>query len=189
MNNRLRSQLLVCAATPLFCLANPAVAGSSTEAVTINYGVVTSVGTVQKDSKHAGGAIAGGLLGALIGPRRHRGLRVVAGAAAGAAVQGAATSGVLQQYTVALVGGGTSIVSTEQNDIRPGDCVSVEQGQHTNIRRVGTINCDDSGSGRAPDHHVANASSCDKAKSQMAAADTDDELAAAMTRVRSICEL
>ena len=88
MDNRLMRGLVACAlligsglSTHLFA--------SSTHAVTINYGIVASIGTVQKDSKHAGGALAGGMIGALIEPRRHRGLRMVAGAAAGAATQGA----------------------------------------------------------------------------------------------------
>ena len=51
---------------------------ADTEAVTINYGTVESVSTVEKDSKHAGG-----VLGALIGPSRHRGLRVVGGGSRG----------------------------------------------------------------------------------------------------------
>ena len=103
-------------------------AQSAAQAVTINYGIVTSVSTVQKDARHAGGAVTGGLVGALIGPRRHRGARIVAGAAVGAAVQGASTSGTLQQYSVELVNGGTSIVSTEQTDIRTGDCVAALAG-------------------------------------------------------------
>jgi hypothetical protein len=35
---------------------------ADTEAVTINYGTVESVSTVEKDSKHAGGAMAGGMI-------------------------------------------------------------------------------------------------------------------------------
>jgi len=41
-------------------------------AVTINYGTVTSATTTTEKSKHAGGALAGGLLGAALGGRRHR---------------------------------------------------------------------------------------------------------------------
>jgi outer membrane lipoprotein SlyB len=161
---------------------------SSTQAVTINYGIVTSVGTVQKDSKHAGGALAGGMIGALVGPRRHRGLRMVAGAAAGAAIQGAATSGTLQQYTVDLVGGGLAVVSTEQADIRLDDCVSVEQGQYANIRRVGAIHCDGSDFGSPPDHHVSVANYCDVAKAELTNAETDDQIEFAMRKVRLLCE-
>jgi len=55
------------------------------QSVTIQYGTVQSSVTVSKDAKHAGGALAGGMIGAMIGPRRHRGLRAVAGAGIGAA--------------------------------------------------------------------------------------------------------
>jgi outer membrane lipoprotein SlyB len=162
-------------------------AQSAAQAVTINYGIVTSVSTVQKDARHAGGAVTGGLVGALIGPRRHRGARIVAGAAVGAAVQGASTSGTLQQYSVELVNGGTSIVSTEQTDIRTGDCVAVEQGQYSNIRRVGTVNCDGTGPNQPPQHHVAISESCDKAKTELANAETDDTVNLAVTKVRVLC--
>ena len=187
MDDRIVRKLALCASVLIFWVATDVIA-SSTQAVTINYGVVTSVGMVEKESSHAGGALAGGMIGALIGPRRHRGLRMVAGAAAGAAVQGAATSGVLQQYAVALVGGGTSIVSTEQTDLRPGDCVSIEQGQYANIRRVGTIHCDGAGPDSPPEHHVTVANSCDTVKSELTRAETDEQIEIAMKKVRILCE-
>ncbi len=159
------------------------------QAVTINYGTVESVSTVKQDSKHAGGALAGGMLGALIGPRRHRGLRVVAGAAAGAAVQGAATSGTLQLYTVSLEAGGTVQISTEQTDIREGDCVQVEQGQYSNIRRTGSGHCENGGySDDPPPHHVQVSEQCDSAKQQLSEAETDDEVNLAIKKVRVLCD-
>lgn len=165
-------------------------AHADTEAVTINYGTVESVSTVEKNSKHAGGALAGGVLGALIGPSRHRGLRVVAGAAAGAAVQGAATSGTLQLYSVSLVTGGTVQITTEQTDIREGDCVQVEQGQNANIRRTGSVHCESSAStDNPPAHHVQGAQGCDAAKQELTDADTDDEVNRAVTKVRTLCDL
>ena len=60
-------------------------------AVVLKYGTITSVQTVKKDSKHAGGALAGGMVGALAAGPRHHGLKVAASAAAGAAIQGAVT--------------------------------------------------------------------------------------------------
>ncbi|MCZ6516420.1 MAG: hypothetical protein O6763_02915, partial [Gammaproteobacteria bacterium] len=133
---------------------------------------------------------AGGMLGALIGPRRHRGLRVVAGAAAGAAVQGAATSGTLQLYSVSLVTGGTVQITTEQTDIREGDCVQVEQGQNANIRRTGSVHCESSAStDNPPAHHVQGAQGCDAAKQELTDADTDDEVNRAVTKVRTLCDL
>ena len=128
------------------------ISSQAATAVTINYGVVDSVGSTTVDSQHAGGALAGGLIGGLIGPRRHRGLRVVAGAGIGAAIQGSATGGVLQQYSVNLVSGGQSIISTEQTDIRTGDCVAVEQGEHANIRRVSSFHCETKNT-KTAEHH------------------------------------
>ena len=43
---------------------------ADTEAVTINYGTVESVSTVEKDSKRAGGAMAGGMIAVIAsGPK------------------------------------------------------------------------------------------------------------------------
>ena len=144
------------------------------DAVSINYGTVESVSTVDEDERHAGGALAGGLLVGLASGPRHKALKVAAGAAAGGAIQGAATSGTYQQYTIDLVSGGQERVSTEQDDIRVGDCVSVEQGDNTNIRRVGATFCDGTQDGDSPDHHKQAASACDKAKSELTAAERGD---------------
>ena len=58
------------------------------QAVTINYGTVESVSTVEKDAKHAGGAMAGGMIAAIASGPRHKGLKIATSAAVGAAVQG-----------------------------------------------------------------------------------------------------
>jgi hypothetical protein len=133
--------------------------------VTIQYGTVERVQTISKDAKHAGGALAGGVIGAMIGPRRHRGIRVLAGAGIGAAVQGSATSGTQQQYTVGLVSGGTTIINTEQQDIRTGDCVSIEQGSYSNIRRVSSVHCETKT--QIPQHHKSISIDCEKAKQEL----------------------
>ena len=156
-------------------------------AVQIDYGVVESVGTTTKDAKHAGGALAGGLIGGLIGPKRHQGLRVVAGAGIGAAVQGSATSGTLQQYSVKLNSGSQVIISTEQQDIRSGDCVSVEQGEHANIRRVSSYQCETKNKSAEP-HHVSSADNCQLAKDELNKADTDQAITNAAKKVRVLCE-
>lgn len=156
-------------------------------AVTVNYGTVDGVGTTTKDSSGAGGALAGGLIGGLIGPRRHRGLRVVTGAVIGSSIQSSANSGVLQQYTVDMVGGGKSIISTEQQDIRIGDCVSVEQGDHANIRRVSSYHCETKNENTA-EHHQAAADNCQLAKNELNKADTDKDITNAAKKVRVLCE-
>ena len=125
---------------PILAIAGSAAWAAS--AVSINYGVVEGVQTVQHKGQHAGGVIAGGMLGAIVAGPRRRALKIGASAAAGAAVQGAVTSGTSLQYRVRLIGGGESIVITEQREIRQGDCVSVEQGSHANIRRVSNYHCE-----------------------------------------------
>jgi hypothetical protein len=157
--------------------------------VTINYGMVKAATTVAEKSKHAGGAIAGGLIGAALGGPRRRGLKIAASAAAGAAIQGAATKGTLQQYTISLVSGGQEIVSTEQDDLRVGDCVSVEQGDHTNLRRVGQAFCDGTHDGEPTPSQQTASASCDAAKTALAAADTDDEVDIDVKKVRVLCDL
>ena len=57
LNRQTKNWMLL--ATAMLVIA-PAYA--DTEAVTINYGTVESVSTVEKDSKHAGGAMAGGMI-------------------------------------------------------------------------------------------------------------------------------
>jgi len=156
-------------------------------AVQIDYGVVDSVGTTTKDSKHAGGALAGGLIGGLIGPRRHRGLRIVAGAGIGSAVQGSATSGTLQEYSVNLNSGSQVIISTEQQDIRSGDCVSIEQGDHANIRRVSSYHCETKNK-TTVQHHQEAADNCQLAKNELTKADTDQAITNAAKKVRVLCE-
>ena len=131
--------------------------------------------------------MAGGLIGGLVGPRRHRGLRVVAGAGIGAAIQGSATGGVLQQYSVNLVSGGQTIISTEQTEIRVGDCVAIEQGEHANIRRVSSYHCETK-STKTAEHRQAGADNCQQAKNELNQADTDEAITNAAKKVRVLCE-
>lgn len=156
--------------------------------VSVRYGMVEDVQTVKKDSKHAGGALAGGAIGALLAGPRHRPAKIIGSAAAGAAIQGAATSGELQQYTVKLQGGSVVKISTEQVDIRMGDCVSVEQGEHANIRRVSTVHCEAKEKVDPPPHHVSAADNCQKAKDELTKAESDDEVENAIKKVRVLCE-
>jgi outer membrane lipoprotein SlyB len=156
------------------------------QSVTIQYGTVEGVRTISKDARHAGGALAGGVIGAMIGPRRHRGIRVLTGAAIGAAVQGSATSGTQQQYTVSLLNGGTTIINTEQQDIRIGDCVSIEQGSYSNIRRISSVHCETKT--QTPQHHKSSSSDCQKAKHELTNAETDEAITMAAKKVRILCE-
>ena len=160
---------------------------SADSIVSVNYGTVQSVATTTEESSHAGGAVAGGLIGGLIGPKRHRGLRMVTGAVVGGAIQGSATGDTVQKYTVMLNNGVEEAITTEQTDIRTGDCVSIEVGDHANIRRVSSYHCETKNVD-TEDHHQAAADSCQLAKTELVKADTDEEIDNASTKVRILCE-
>ena len=158
-------------------------------AVVLKYGTITSVQAVKKDSKHAGGALAGGMVGALAAGPRHHALKVAASAAAGAAIQGALTGGTIPMYTVFLTDGTTVEITSEQQDMRPGDCVVVELGDHANIRRTGSIHCESQHRPRKPPaQHQAAADECQAAKDELVKADTDNEVDLAVKKVRTLCE-
>ncbi len=165
-------------------------AASDGSAALVKYGVVQEAGTVKKDAMHAGGAAVGGLAGLILtrGRSRHKLLKVAASAAAGAAIQGVATSGTLQQYTVKFLDGTLIKVSTEQGDIRMGDCVAVEQGNYTNIRRVSGVHCELDYTPKPTSHNQAGANDCQAAKDELAKAKTDKDVDLAVKKVRVLCE-
>ena len=128
-----------------------ALAQRAGESVTLQYGTVEGVKIVHDDGRRAGGAMIGGLAGAAIADD-HRGLGMLAGGLIGGSIQKHHTAETLNQYTVKLPTGATLVVNSDQNDLIVGDCVVVEQGQYTNVRRVSSINCH---LDQQPDHHVA----------------------------------
>lgn len=186
----INTHTIICAAALLITSSSAATA-ASTSAVSINYGRVSSVTTVEKEASHAGGALAGGLLAAGLAGPRHRGLKIATSAAAGAAIQGAATSGTTTQVTVKLVDGGQVNITTEQQDFREGDCVVVEQGDHANIRRASSYHCEQGEKNKKSEpteNHTSMANYCQQAKNQLAKANTDEEIENAVKKVRVLCE-
>ena len=157
-------------------------AGSS---VSLQYGTVKAVEAVQAQSRHARGALVGGVAGAVLS-HGHPGLGAVAGGLIGGGIEGHRTGKqTLQQYTVSLKGGGAVVIDTEQHDIVVGDCVVVEQGQYANIRRVSNINCKVN---QKPAHHVSAAGNCQKAKDELNDAKTNQAVENAVIKVRTLCE-
>jgi outer membrane lipoprotein SlyB len=167
----------------------PLLMPSETIAASIQYGIVTSITvTTVEDDDGMSGAAKGALIGGMIGPRR-RGINrgVIAGAAVGAAADDGDTETVYL-YTVNYVDGSGSIkIQTEQGDIRDNDCVSIERGEHANIRRVSNVHCEQQTS-TPPDHHTQAAVDCDQAKQELKAAETDEELEIAIQKARILCE-
>jgi hypothetical protein len=174
---------------PTALLLLPLLMLAETFAASIQYGIVTSVSvTTIEDDDGMSGAAKGALIGGMIGPRR-RGINrgVIAGAAIGSAADDGDTETVYL-YTVDYVDSSGSIqIHTEQGDIRDGDCVSIEQGQHANIRRVSTVHCEQQ-TATPPAHHAQAAEECDLAKQELMAAQTDEALNIAIQKVRVLCE-
>jgi outer membrane lipoprotein SlyB len=162
-------------------VANAQQAGQS---VVLQYGTVEGVKTVQDDGKRAAGTAVGGLAGAAIA-KDHRGLGMLAGGLIGGRVEKHHTAGTLDQYSVRLMTGATMVVNSDQNDLIVGDCVVVEQGQYTNVRRVSSINCH---LDQKPEHHVSAANNCQLAKDELNSAKTDEEIEQAVIKVRTLCE-
>ncbi len=154
------------------------------QSVMLQYGTVEGVKTVQADGKRGAGTAVGGLAGGLIA-KDHRGLGMLAGGLIGGRIQKHHTAGTLDRYTVRLSTGATLIVNSDQNDLIVGDCVVVEQGQYTNVRRVSSINCH---LDQQPGHHVEAANNCQLAKDELNNAKTNDDIEQAVIKVRTLCE-
>jgi outer membrane lipoprotein SlyB len=161
-----------------------ALAQQAGQSVMLQYGTVEGVKTVQADGKRAAGTAVGGLAGGLIA-KDHRGLGMLAGGLIGGGIEKHHTAGTLDQYTVRLMTGAIVVVNSDQNDLIVGDCVVVEQGQYTNVRRVSSINCH---LDQKPVHHVEAANNCQLAKDELNKAKTNDDIEQAVIKVRTLCE-
>lgn len=169
----------------LTAVSTQAFSQSAGNSVLLQYGNVEAVDVVQAKSRHARGALIGGIGGAVLS-HGHPGLGAVAGGLIGGRVEGHHTGKqTLQRYTVSLTGGGTIVIDTEQHDIVVGDCVVVEQGQYANIRRVSSINCHFK---QQPEHHVSAANNCQKAKDELNNAKDNAAVENAVIKVRTLCE-
>jgi outer membrane lipoprotein SlyB len=158
--------------------------------ITVRYGQIVSAEEVQLESQALSNAILGGIIGALVAGEGNR----AEGAAIGAAVGGVGTaaaegSNVAWAYTIELRDGSTTKVITEQATVTDGDCVSFEEGEHTNVRRVSDTLCD--GGSVHPEvvaTHEEVADACHRAKEELLAADGDAAIDAAVRKVKALCD-
>jgi len=169
----------------VFLLSGAVMAQQAGQAVMVQYGTVEGVKIIQDPGRRAGGAAIGGLAGGAIADD-HRGLGMLAGGLIGSSVEKHHTAGTLNQYKVNMVSGGELVVNSDQNDLIVGDCVIVEKGQYTNVRRVSSVNCQLKQ--EPADHHVEAADNCQKAKDELNSAKTDDAIEMAVVKVRTLCE-
>ena len=175
--------------------------GSSRNSLmSVDYGTVQDVRRGEVQANTARGAALGGLLGlaAAAGTGGSRNQQI-AGAAVGALVGGLiqnqrAANNQAEEYTVRLNNGRTVRIATVHHDIQVGDCVSVEQGKHANIRRVSPVMCNSMASTDHPAFgamHSANmreAEECERAKQEVLDATTEQEVTVAHQKMRALCE-
>lgn len=180
---------------PLIGFSTSADASRKGASVTIRHGIVENTEQVKFNSRAAGGALVGGIIGynwRSSGSSSKRRRNAVIGAAAGAAARSAAEGDLTgTQYTVKANDGSYIKIVTDQTEIRKGDCVAVEQSGDTgNIRRVDKSLC--SKDAKKVEQAVAEesqeeAAECLAAKQEMLDANTDDQINLAMQKIKVLC--
>ena len=159
----------------------------------VQFGRITNVTPVTETSSSAQtvGTLVGGGIGLASGSGNsssNPALRTIGGAAAGRGVGTLAGRSQAFEYTVLVDGRTTVRIVSDQAGKRVGDCVSVEQGQFSNIRLVADSLCGSAAPAAAQRTAAADAASaCDQAKAMVLAAETDADFATAERRMRLLC--
>lgn len=126
------------------CGSSPNRSGQTT---TVNTGRIISAEPVTLQSRAGGGALTGAVVGNVAtsssqsSSRRAR--NTVIGAATGAAISSGSQGSLSgMRYTVQIRSGTNIQVTSNQTEMRVGDCVTVEQrGSTSNLRRVSSSLC------------------------------------------------
>jgi outer membrane lipoprotein SlyB len=177
------------------CVSTDPMTGSTrNEVISVQYGRIENIQQVAMAPNYGAGAVIGGALG-LLATATHSGASQVAGAAAGAglgALIAKETAGSAEKFTVRLVNNSTIDIVTENQDIQPGDCVSIEQGQHANIRRVSSVMCSTSSSDPAyqaiNNSAVQESQECQEVKRELLNATTEQATSIAYKKMQAFCE-
>ena len=173
---------------------DPATGSSRNSLIAVTYGTVENVQQVAMKPNYAEGSLIGGIIGLAAASGYSSGSQAL-GAAAGAglgALVSKETAGTANKYLIRLVNGSTVSVVTDQGNIDAGDCVSVEQGDHTNIRRVSAAMCN------TPANHPAypamnaktqqDSADCAAAKQEMLKATTETETNIGYKKMQALCD-
>ena len=178
-------------------LSSPLMAQKSGQSMQIQYGVVVASKYVQEKSNAGKGALLGGAIGLYAGKGKSSGTKFRR-ATAGAVVGGAATSAVqgdrsAREYQVRTSTGVTVIIS-DQTEIVVDDCVIIETPNkgNSNIRRVASTYCDPASAdvvAELQDEMLEEAQECAAAKSELAAAETDDAVDRALRKISILCDM
>ena len=162
---------------------------------TIQFGIVRNVQQTQLQSDAATGALVGGTIGLVASPNRGGG-RVARNALLGAAAGGAVTAAAQGNrtgfsYTVELNNGSMVRIISDQREIRPGDCVAIEQvGQTANIRREPAAFCarENAQAVQAVSQETqAAAARCEAAKEELVNANTPEAIDMANRKIDLLC--
>ncbi|MGE3739937.1 MAG: hypothetical protein AB7I59_10595 [Geminicoccaceae bacterium] len=166
------------------------------EGIGISYGTIQSVTPVKvSPTGEIAGSVAGGLLGLALTAGHSGGSMLLGGA--GGALAGGLLGHVLQgsdtadRFVIRRNDGSSFEVATEQRDLVQGDCVAIEQGEHTNLRRVNDVYCRSgapvSGESRIALEEQHDAQVCSEAKQSLNNAQGTQAIDAAIARVRALC--
>jgi outer membrane lipoprotein SlyB len=182
------------------CASYGGTGSSQGSMISVEYGVVQQIERTELNASTGKGAALGGLIGLAVaaGTGGSTGQQV-AGTAAGALVGGLIqherkANNTAEQYTVLLNSGRTVAIVTEHHDIRRGDCVSVEQGKHANLRVVSPVMCSSMADTSHPAYlsthkeNVDEAAECEQAKQEVLSAKSEQEVSVAHQKMRALCE-
>ena len=182
------ASLVSCAST------DPMTGSTRNEIISVQYGTVENIQQVAMSPDYGAGSLIGGALG-LLATSGHSTASQVGGAAAGAglgALIAKETAGTGEKFTIRLVNNNTIDIVTENQNIQLGDCVSVEQGQHANIRRVSSVMCTTPASDPAyPSMNAANvqeSQECQAVKRELLNAKTEQETSIAYKKMQAFCQ-
>jgi hypothetical protein len=197
MSTTIRRALLT---TLIIALGLPPVFGQAPEATARPGQVVgAEVIRLEGDGSVAAGATMGGLIGLTYGRSRDHSRavtrrRTALGAAAGGRLARRAGGGAQEafEYKIQMLDGELVRFVTDQDGIRMGDCVVIEEARGThNIRRVSDLMCLEQSQavvGALQPDLVAEADKCAQAKQQLLEAETDAEIDRAVIRVSILCD-
>ena len=183
--------VILLAATALGTTASAQRVGQS---VAIQHGTVVEAKSVDLEAEASRGAMMGGLAGYALSSGRsssRRARNAILGTGIGAAASSAGRRKQGMQYTVETGAGNIAIVS-DQSHIQVGDCVAVENAGTgaANIRRASSALCESPAALTAATEQnlQQEAADCVAAKDAVLAADSNEDVAAAIRAARIACD-
>ncbi len=160
--------------------------------IRIRYGTVDTIARARMQSEAGSNAVLGGVIGAAAThDRRNQARNAAAGALVGALLTRAAENRhPMDEITVRLADGSIlKVIQDHADGLRAGGCVSVEEGQHTNVRSVAPEHCAPAAVADADvaAHHEAQAGACERTKEQLVDARTEEEFEFISRKIRMLC--